>query len=33
MVSVEKLVQLNGQTCVTAVNTGVTTIVCGDKLS
>ena len=33
MVSVEKLLQLNGQTCMTAVNAGVTTIVCGDKLS
>ena len=33
MVSVEKLLQLNGQTRMTAVNAGVTTIVCGDKLS
>ncbi|XP_073235719.1 uncharacterized protein [Porites lutea] len=33
MVSVEKLLELNGETCVTAVNTGDTTIVCGDKVS
>ena len=33
MVSVEKLLELIGETCVTAVNTGDTTIVCGDKVS
>ena len=33
MVSVEKLLELIGETCVTAVNTSDTTIVCGDKVS
>lgn len=33
MVSVEMLLELIGETCVTAVNTGDTTIVCGDKVT